>query len=173
MMLICGYSLCFRKEAGSAGKDTRGFVRLHQFNKIELVKFSKPEDSYKNLEILLNDAEIILQKLELPYRIVELCTGDLGVNVTKTYDIEVWMPHKQNYMEISSCSNFEDYQSRRMNIKYKENNKTKLVHTLNGSALAVDRLIAALIENYWDDNKKYVSIPKILQPYVQNLKIFK
>ncbi|NNJ99962.1 MAG: serine--tRNA ligase, partial [Desulfatitalea sp.] len=141
---------CFRSEAGSYGKDTRGLIRQHQFNKVELVKFTRPESSYDHLETLLGHAEAILQRLELPYRVVTLCTGDLGFSAAKTYDIEVWMPIQNVYREISSCSNFEDFQARRANIRFKVKGQkgTRLVHTLNGSGLAVGRTVAALLENY-------------------------
>lgn len=145
----CAYSACFRGEAGSAGRDTRGIIRVHQFNKVELVKFAKQEGSYDELESLTRDAEKILQKLGLPYRVVALCGGDLGFSSAKTYDIEVWMPSYGRYVEISSCSNFEDYQARRANIRYRdEDKKTRFVHTLNGSGLAVGRTWCAIVENY-------------------------
>ena len=142
----CAYSACFRAEAGSAGRDTRGLIRQHQFNKVELVKFTKPENSYEELEKLTHDAEVLLQGLNIPYRVVALSTGDLGFSSAKTYDIEVWMPSYGRYVEISSCSNFEDYQARRANIRYKETPKDKaqLVHTLNGSGLAFGRTVAAI-----------------------------
>src|SRR3989338_593442 len=141
---------CFRREAGSYGKDTRGLIRQHQFNKVEIVKFVKPEDSYSELEKLTNDAEDILQRLGLPYRVIALCTGDLGFSAAKTYDIEVWLPGQQKYREISSCSNFEDFQARRANIRFKREGKkvTEFVHTLNGSALAIGRTVVAILENY-------------------------
>ncbi|MDD5016513.1 MAG: serine--tRNA ligase [Eubacteriales bacterium] len=144
------YSACFRSEAGSAGRDTRGLIRQHQFNKVELVKFTRPKDSEAELQSLLADAEKILQKLKLPYRVIELCTGDLGFSSAKTYDLEVWMPSYNGYVEISSCSNFLDFQARRANIKYRSENSKKLeyVHTLNGSGLAVGRTVAAILENY-------------------------
>lgn len=146
----CAYSACFRAEAGSAGRDTRGLIRQHQFNKVELVKFADPEKSYEELESLTNDAEKLLQGLGLPYRVVCLSTGDLGFSSAKTYDLEVWMPSYGRYVEISSCSNFEDYQARRANIKFRRNPKDKpqFVHTLNGSGLAVGRTVAAILENY-------------------------
>ncbi len=146
----CAYSACFRAEAGSAGRDTRGLIRQHQFNKVELVKFADPEKSYEELEALTNDAEKLLQGLGLPYRVVCLSTGDLGFSSAKTYDLEVWMPSYGRYVEISSCSNFEDYQARRANIKFRRNPKDKpqFVHTLNGSGLAVGRTVAAILENY-------------------------
>jgi len=161
------YSPCFRAEAGSAGRDTRGIIRQHQFNKVELVKFVKPEESYAELETLLENAEKVLQLLELPYRVIELCTGDIGFSAAKTYDIEVWLPSYGEYKEISSCSNFEDFQSRRANIKFRRDPKAKLefVHTLNGSGLAIGRTFAAIIENYQNEDGS-ISIPKALQPYM-------
>jgi len=161
------YTPCFRSEAGSYGKDTRGLIRQHQFNKVELVKFSLPESSYDELERLLGNAEAILKKLELPYRVVELCTGDLGFSAAKTYDIEVWMPSQALYREISSCSNFEDFQARRANIRFKRKGQkgTQLVHTLNGSGLAVGRTVAAILENFQQPDGS-VAIPAKLQPYM-------
>ena len=163
----CAYSACFRAEAGSAGRDTRGIIRQHQFNKVELVKFVKPEESYDELEKLTNDAEILLQGLGIPYRVVCLSTGDLGFSSAKTYDIEVWMPSYNRYVEISSCSNFEDYQARRANIRYRENPKDKpqFVHTLNGSGLAVGRTVAAILENFQNEDGS-VTIPDALIPYM-------
>lgn len=163
----CAYSACFRAEAGSAGRDTRGLIRQHQFNKVELVKFVKPENSYDELEKLTNDAEKLLQGLGIPYRVVCLSTGDLGFSSAKTYDIEVWMPSYGRYVEISSCSNFEDYQARRANIKYKESAKDKaqFVHTLNGSGLAVGRTVAAILENFQNADGS-VTIPEKLIPYM-------
>ena len=163
----CAYSACFRAEAGSAGRDTRGIIRQHQFNKVEMVKFSKPENSYEELEKLTNDAEILLQGLGIPYRVVCLSTGDLGFSSAKTYDVEVWMPSYNRYVEISSCSNFEDYQARRANIRYKENPKDKaqFVHTLNGSGLAVGRTVAAILENFQNEDGT-VTIPEALVPYM-------
>lgn len=163
----CAYSACFRAEAGSAGRDTRGIIRQHQFNKVEMVKFVKPEDSYNELESLTNDAEILLQGLGLPYRVVCLSTGDLGFSSAKTYDVEVWMPSYKRYVEISSCSNFEDYQARRANIRYKDNpkDKAKFVHTLNGSGLAVGRTIAAILENYQNADGT-VTVPEALRQYM-------
>lgn len=163
----CAYSACFRAEAGSAGRDTRGLIRQHQFNKVELVKFANPETSYDELEKLTNDAEILLQKLGLPYRVVCLSTGDLGFSSAKTYDIEVWMPSYGRYVEISSCSNFEDYQARRANIKFKLNPKDKaqFVHTLNGSGLAVGRTVAAILENYQNADGS-VTVPEVLRQYM-------
>lgn len=163
----CAYSACFRAEAGSAGRDTRGIIRQHQFNKVEMVKFTKPQDSYDELEKLTNDAEFLLQGLGLPYRVVCLSTGDLGFSSAKTYDIEVWMPSYNRYLEISSCSNFEDYQARRANIRYKETPKDKaqFVHTLNGSGLAVGRTVAAILENYQNEDGT-VTVPEALVPYM-------
>ena len=161
------YSACFRAEAGAAGRDTRGLIRQHQFNKVELVKFSKPEDSYEELEKLTNNAEEILKLLGLPYRVVTLSTGDLGFSAAKTYDLEVWLPSFNNYREISSCSNFEDYQARRANIRFRREQKAKpeFVHTLNGSGVAVGRTVAAILENYQNEDGS-VSIPEVLQPYM-------
>ena len=163
----CAYSACFRAEAGSAGRDTRGIIRQHQFNKVEMVKFSKPENSYEELEKLTNDAEVLLQGLGIPYRVVCLSTGDLGFSSAKTYDVEVWMPSYNRYVEISSCSNFEDYQARRANIRYKETPKDKaqFVHTLNGSGLAVGRTVAAILENFQNEDGT-VTIPDVLVPYM-------
>jgi len=166
-ILYTAYTPCFRSEAGSYGKDTRGLIRQHQFNKVELVKFTKPETSYDELETLLNNAEAILKYLEIPYQVISLCTGDLGFSAAKTYDIEVWMPSQGVYREISSCSNFESFQARRANIRFKRKGKkgTELVHTLNGSGLAVGRTVAALLENYQQADGS-VLIPKILRPYM-------
>ncbi|MDR3021752.1 MAG: serine--tRNA ligase [Clostridiales bacterium] len=167
----CAYSACFRKEGGSAGRDSRGLIRQHQFNKIELVKICTQESSQEQLEIITKDAQSILQLLELPYRIIELCTGDLGFSSAKTYDIEVWMPSYNRYVEISSCSNFGDFQSRRSNIKYRDSNgKTKFAHTLNGSGLAVGRTVAAILENY-QQNDGTITVPKVLLPYMGTDKI--
>ena len=164
----CAYTPCFRSEAGSAGRDTRGLVRQHQFNKVELVKFVKPEDSYDELEKLTNDAEKMLQLLEIPYRVVKICTGDLGFTAAKKYDIEVWMPSYNRYVEISSCSNFEDFQARRANIRFKRDreSKTEFVHTLNGSGLAVGRTLAAILENYQQADGSVV-VPEVLRPYMK------
>ncbi|GHV28793.1 serine--tRNA ligase 1 [Clostridia bacterium] len=164
----CGYTACFRAEAGSAGKDTRGLIRQHQFNKVELVKFVAPESSYEELESLTNDAEHVLQLLGLPYRVISLCGGDLGANSAKTYDIEVWMPSYDKYVEISSCSNFEDFQARRANIKFKGSaeEKAKLVHTLNGSGVAIGRTFAAILENFQNEDGS-VDIPEALREYMQ------
>ncbi len=163
------YTPCFRSEAGSYGKDVRGIIRQHQFNKVELVKFSHPDNSYDELESLLLDAEEILKLLKLPYRIVALSTGDLGFSSSKTYDIEVWLPSKNNYIEISSCSNFEDFQARRANIKFRDQKtkKTRFVHTLNGSGLAVGRTVAAILENYQQKDGR-VLIPEVLRKYFGN-----
>ena len=163
----CAYSACFRAEAGSAGRDTRGLIRQHQFNKVELVKFAKPEESYAELEKLTNDAERVLQLLGLPYRVVALTTGDIGFSSAKTYDIEVWMPSYGRYVEISSCSNFEDFQARRASIRYKNGPKDKaqFVHTLNGSGVAIGRTTAAILENYQNADGS-VTIPEALRPYM-------
>lgn len=164
----CAYSACFRAEAGSAGRDTRGLIRQHQFNKVELVNFVKPEDSYNALEELLQEAEKVLQLLKLPYRVVNLSTGDLGFSSAKTYDIEVWMPSYNRYVEISSCSNFEDFQARRANIRFKreESSKPEFVHTLNGSGVAVGRTVAAVLENFQNKDGS-VNIPEPLQEFMK------
>ncbi|MBR6548033.1 MAG: serine--tRNA ligase [Clostridia bacterium] len=163
----CAYSACFRGEAGSAGRDTRGLIRQHQFNKVELVKFADPEHSYKELESLTNDAERVLQGLGLPYRVVCLSSGDIGFSSAKTYDIEVWLPSYNRYCEISSCSNFEDYQARRASIRFKNGagDKAKLVHTLNGSGVAVGRTVAAILENYQNEDGT-VTVPEALRKYM-------
>lgn len=163
----CAYSACFREEAGSAGRDTRGLIRQHQFNKVELVKFARPENSYEELEELTHEAERVLQGLGLPYRVVALCTGDLGFSSAKTFDIEVWMPSYQRYVEISSCSNFEDYQARRASIRFKDGpkDKARLVHTLNGSGVAIGRSVAAILENYQNADGS-VTVPEVLRPYM-------
>lgn len=163
----CAYTACFRAEAGSAGRDTRGLVRQHQFNKVELVKFSKPEDSYAELEKLTADAEAVLRGLGLPYRVVCLSTGDLGFSSAKTYDIEVWMPSYGRYVEISSCSNFEDFQARRASIRFRREKgaKAELVHTLNGSGVAVGRTVAAVLENFQNADGS-VTVPEALVPYI-------
>lgn len=168
------YTPCFRKEAGSAGRDTRGLIRQHQFNKVELVKFVKPEDSKKELESLLLAAEEILKRLGLSYRVVRLCGGDLGFSSAMTYDIEVWMPSYDRYLEISSCSNFGDYQARRANIRYRDNetNKVTHLHTLNGSGLAIGRTVAALLENYQQADGSVV-VPEALRPYMGGLEVIK
>ena len=166
----CAYSACFRAEAGSAGRDTRGLIRQHQFNKVELVKFADPEKSYEELESLTRDAESVLQALGLPYRVVCLSTGDMGFSSAKTYDIEVWMPSYGRYVEISSCSNFEDYQARRANIRFRrdKNSKPQFVHTLNGSGVAVGRTVAAIMENFQNADGS-VTIPEVLRPYMRGL----
>lgn len=163
----CAYSACFRAEAGSAGRDTRGLIRQHQFNKVELVKFADPDHSYEELESLTHDAERVLQLLGLPYRVVVLSTGDLGFSSAKTYDIEVWMPSYGRYVEISSCSNFEDYQARRASIRFKKSptDKARLVHTLNGSGVAVGRTVAAIMENYQNADGS-ITVPEVLRPYM-------
>ncbi len=162
----CAYTACFRGEAGSAGRDTRGLIRQHQFNKVELVKFTMPDKSWEELESLTSEAELILQKIGLPYRVVCLSTGDLGFSSAKTYDIEVWLPSYGRYVEISSCSNFVDYQARRMNIKYRtRDGKTGFVHTLNGSGLAVGRTTAAILENFQNPDGT-VRVPEVLIPYM-------
>ena len=163
------YSACFRAEAGSAGRDTRGLIRQHQFNKVELVKFTKPEQSYEELEKLTLDAEKVLQLLGIPYRVVKICTGDLGFTAAMKYDIEVWMPSYNRYVEISSCSNFEDFQARRANIKFKDSvkDKAQFVHTLNGSGVAVGRTVAAILENFQQEDGSVV-IPEVLRPYMRN-----
>ena len=168
--LYTAYTPCFRKEAGSYGKETRGLIRQHQFNKVELVKFTTPEHSYDELEKLLCDAESVLQKLDIPYRVVSLCTGDLGFSAAKTYDIEVWLPGQNVFREISSCSNFEDFQARRANIRYKTGvkEKSEYVHTLNGSGLAVGRTVVALLENYQQADGT-VTIPEALRPYMHGM----
>ena len=163
----CAYTPCFRSEAGSAGRDTRGLVRQHQFNKVELVKFVKPEESYEELEKLTNDAEMMLQMLGLPYRVVKICTGDLGFTAAFKYDLEVWMPSYNRYVEISSCSNFEDFQARRAGIRFRrdKNSKAEYCHTLNGSGLAVGRTVAAILENYQQADGSVV-VPEVLRPYM-------
>jgi seryl-tRNA synthetase len=167
------YTPCFRREAGSYGKDTRGLIRLHQFNKVELVAFVRPEESYAEMETLTVAAEAVLQGLKLPYRVMALCTGDLGFSAAKTYDLEVWLPGQQHFREISSCSNFESFQARRANIRYrpaggKGENKTSFVHTLNGSGLAVGRTLVAILENYQQVDGS-VLIPNALRPYLGGL----
>ncbi len=170
----CAYTACFRAEAGSAGRDTRGLIRQHQFNKVELVKFTKPEDSYDELEKLVADAESVLKLLKLPYRVVKICIGDLGFTAAMKYDIEVWMPSYNRFVEISSCSNFEDFQARRANIKFKNSPKDKaqLVHTLNGSGVAIGRTTAAILENYQNADGS-VTIPEVLRPYMGGLEVIK
>ena len=163
----CAYSACFRSEAGSAGRDTRGLIRQHQFNKVEMVKVVKPETSYDELESMTAEAEKVLQLLGLPYRVVCLSTGDMGFSSAKTYDIEVWMPSYNRYVEISSCSNCEDFQARRANIRYRDTPKDKpqFCHTLNGSGVAVGRTVAAVLENYQNDDGS-VTVPEALRPYM-------
>jgi seryl-tRNA synthetase len=164
------FSACFRSEAGSAGRDTRGLIRQHQFNKIELVKLCKPEESYAELEQLTQNAEKVLQLLKLPYRLLSLCTGDIGFSSAKTYDLEVWLPSGDSYREISSCSNFEDFQARRANIRFRRDAKAKpeFVHTLNGSGLAIGRTVAAILENYQQADGS-IRIPDVLRPYMNGL----
>jgi len=168
----CAFTPCFREEAGSAGRDTRGLIRVHQFDKVEMVKFAHPDDSFAQLESMVADAENILQLLGLPYRVIELCTGDLGFASAKTYDLEVWLPSYQDYKEISSCSNCVDFQARRANIRYRDEavgGKPQLAHTLNGSGLAVGRTMAALLENYQRADGS-VEIPEVLHPYLRGIK---
>lgn len=169
---FAAYSACFRSEAGSAGRDTRGLIRLHQFNKVELVRFVKPEESYEQLELLTGHAEKVLQLLELPYRKMSMCTADLGFTAAKKYDLEVWIPAQNTYREISSCSNFEDFQARRANIRFRRDAKAKpeYVHTLNGSGLAIGRTVAAILENYQQADGS-VAIPKVLQPYMGGVEV--
>jgi len=168
------YSSCFRREAGAAGKDTRGITRLHQFQKVELVKFTTPETSYDELESLTRNAEEVLKRLELPYRVTTLCTGDLGFSAAKCYDIEVWLPGQRTYREISSCSNFEDFQARRANIRYRPSGerkqKPRFVHTINGSGLAIGRTIVAILENGQQADGTVV-VPKVLVPYLGGIKV--
>jgi seryl-tRNA synthetase len=161
------YTPCFRKEAGSYGKDTRGLIRQHQFNKVELVKFTRPCDSYRELERLLADAEEVLRRLGIHYRVIELCTGDLGFSAARTFDIEVWLPGQGTYREISSCSNFEDFQARRASIRFRDDERAKpeFVHTLNGSGLAVGRTVVAILENFQQPDGN-VKIPEALRPYM-------
>ncbi|MDN5359009.1 MAG: seryl-tRNA synthetase [Thermotogaceae bacterium] len=162
----CAYSACFRREAGSYGKDVRGMIRVHQFDKVELVKYTKPEDSFNELEKLTNDAESILRELDLPYRKILLCTGDMGFGAAKTYDLEVWLPSYKSYKEISSCSNDTDFQARRANIRYRnKENKLEYLHTLNGSGLAVGRTLVAILENYQNKDGT-VTVPEVLRGYM-------
>ena len=170
----CGFTACFRKEAGSGGKDLKGIIRQHQFNKVEMVKIVHPESSYEELEKMVSNAERILQKLELPYRVIALCSGDIGFSAAKTYDIEVWVPSQDKYREISSCSNTEDFQARRAMIKYrsKENGKSYFVHTLNGSGLAVGRTLLAIMENYQQEDGS-IKVPEVLVPYMGGLTVIK
>ena len=165
MKYVC-HSPCFRSEAGSYGKDTRGMIRQHQFEKVELVQIVKPEESGQALEELTKNAEVILQRLELPYRVVELCAGDLGFSASKTYDLEVWLPYQQTYREISSCSNFKDFQARRLKARWKNPaGKVEFLHTINGSGLAAGRALVAILENYQQEDGS-VAIPTVLQPYM-------
>ncbi|EOA07293.1 Serine-tRNA ligase [Mycoplasma yeatsii 13926] len=167
-----GFTQCFRQEAGSAGRDTKGMIRLHQFNKVELVKIVHPDQSMNELELLVKDAEDVLNLFELPYRVVELCSGDIGFSATKTYDLEVWFPEQNKYREISSCSNCWDFQARRMQTRFRDvDGEVKLIHTLNGSGVAIDRLIAALLENWWDGEK--LILPPVLRPYFNNQEYIK
>ncbi len=170
----CAWTACFRSEAGSYGKDTRGIIRQHQFQKVELVKFSLPETSYDELESLTRDAETVLQRLNLPYRVVSLCTGDLGFSSAKTYDLEVWLPSSREYKEISSCSNFEAFQARRANLRFRrgKGGKTEFLHTLNGSGLAVGRTWLAIIENYQQADGSVV-VPEALRPYLHGLEVIR
>ena len=169
-----GYSACFRREAGSAGKDVRGVIRVHQFNKVELVHFCTPETSYEELETLTSNAEQVLQELNLPYQVNEHCTADLGFSATKSYDLEVWLPAQDTYREISSCSNFEDFQARRANIRYRPGpeERPRFVHTLNGSGLAVGRTWAAVLENYQQEDGSVI-IPGVLRPYMGGLEVIR
>ena len=169
---FCGFTACFRKEAGAGGKDLKGLIRQHQFNKVEMVKLVHPKNSYDELEHMVNCAENILQQLKLPYRVITLCSGDLGFSAAKTYDVEVWVPSQNKYREISSCSNTEDFQARRAMIKYrsKEDKKSYFVHTLNGSGLAVGRTVVAIMENYQQKDGSIV-IPDVLVPYMGGLKV--
>jgi seryl-tRNA synthetase len=169
-LCYAAYTPCFRKEAGAHGRDTRGLIRQHQFNKVELVKFTRPEESDAELEKLLKDAESVLQRLDLPYRVVDLCTGDLGFSAARTFDIEVWLPGQQAYREISSCSNFRDFQARRASIRFRREAgaKPEFVHTLNGSGLAVGRTLVAVLEN-WQEADGSVVIPEVLRPYMGGL----
>ena len=171
----CAFTPCFREEAGSAGRDTRGLIRVHQFDKVEMVKYAKPEESYEDLEAMVADAENILQLLGLPYRVISLCTGDIGFSAAKTYDLEVWLPSYNAYKEISSCSNCVDFQARRANIKYRdpENFKgTRLFHTLNGSGLAVGRTMAAVLENYQQADGS-IKVPEVLVPYMGGIEVIR
>lgn len=171
----CAFTPCFREEAGSAGRDTRGLIRLHQFDKVEMVKFAKPEESYDDLETMVADAENILQLLGLPYRVIDLCTGDIGFSSAKTYDLEVWLPSYDGYKEISSCSNCTDFQARRANIKYRneaEFKGSRFAHTLNGSGLAVGRTMAAILENYQQADGS-VKVPEVLVPYMGGVEVIR
>lgn len=166
---MTAYTPCFRREAGAAGRDTRGLVRVHQFDKVELVKYAHPDRSYEELELLLADAETVLQRLGLHYRVIELCTGDLGFGAAKCYDIELWAPAQNRWLEVSSCSNFEDFQARRLKLRFRdEDGKPQLVHTLNGSGVALPRLVVAILENYQNEDGS-VTIPEALRPYMGGL----
>ena len=162
---MCAYTPCYRREAGSYGKDIKGLIRQHQFNKVELVKIAHPQESFIELEHMVKDAEEILKQLELPYRVIELCTGDMGFASAKTYDLEVWVPSQDKYREISSCSNCTDFQARRANIRFREDGANHYVHTLNGSGLAVGRCLIAILENYQQENA--IKIPKALQAFME------
>jgi seryl-tRNA synthetase len=165
----CAYTPCFRREAGAYGKDTKGLMRLHQFDKVELVVFCRPEVSYDEHEVLVKEAEKVLQMLEIPYRVVLLCTGDMSFAASKCYDIEVWAPGVRKWLEVSSCSNFEDFQARRADIRYRaKNGKTSFVHTLNGSGIALPRTIIAIMENYQTQNGTII-IPEVLRQYMDGL----
>lgn len=168
------YSPCFRREAGSYGKDVKGIIRLHQFNKVEMVKLATPQNSYDELEKMVNNAEDVLKRLNLPYRVITLCTGDIGFGASKTYDLEVWLPSQNKYREISSCSNCEDFQARRMGLKYRPagSKKSEFVHTLNGSGLAVGRTLVAIMENYQQEDGSFI-VPDALVPYMNGIKIVK
>ncbi len=171
-LYLTAYTACFRREAGAGGRDVRGVIRVHQFNKVEMVKFVEPETSYEELEKLVRDAEEVLQRLRLPYRVVEICTGDLGPIATKKYDLEVWMPGQNRFVEVSSCSNFEDYQARRAGIRYRPEPgaKPRFVHTLNGSGLAVGRTMAAVLENYQLPDGR-IRVPEVLRPYMDGVEV--
>ena len=174
-LMYTAFTPCFREEAGSAGRDTRGIIRVHEFDKVEMVKFAKPEDSMNQLESMVAEAELCLQTLGLPYHVVTLCTGDIGFSATKCYDLEVWLPSYNNYKEISSCSNCWDFQARRANIRYKdpaEFKGTRLVHTLNGSGLAVGRTMAAIMENYQNADGS-ITVPEVLRPYMRDMEVIK
>ena len=168
---LTAHTPCFRSEAGSAGKDTRGLIRMHQFDKVEMVQLVKPEDSFEALEQLTADAESVLKALELPYRVITLCTGDMGFSSAKTYDLEVWLPAQNTYREISSCSNCTDFQARRMQARVRrKDGKIELLHTLNGSGLAVGRTLVAVLENYQNADGS-VTVPKVLRPYLGGLEV--
>lgn len=172
-ILVTAHTPCFRSEAGAYGRDTRGMIRQHQFDKVEMVRIVRPEDSYEHLEQMTKNAEGILQKLGLPYRVITLCTGDMGFGAAKTYDLEVWIPAQNTYREISSCSNCEDFQARRMGTRFKdENDRTRLVHTLNGSGLAVGRTLVAVLENYQNADGS-VTVPEVLRPYMGGLEVLR